>query len=64
MPALLGRKEARPGDSPSKAEMKEQIWALAEAWTDAQAMTLGGLRAGPPVPELLVLGNLVDQNLA
>lgn len=61
LPVLLGRKEARLGDCPSKAEMKKQTWALAEAWTDNHRMTLGGLRAGPTVLELLVLDNLVHQ---
>lgn len=61
---LLGRKEARQRDSPPEAEMKGQTWALAEAWTDSYGMTLGDLRAGPTVLELLVLNSHVHQDLA
>lgn len=57
---LLGRKEARQRDSPPEAEMNGQTWALAEAWTDS----LGGLRAGSTVLELLVLNSHVHQDLA
>lgn len=40
------------------------MWALAEAWTDSYGMTLGGLRAGPTILELLVLNSHVHQDLA